>query len=51
MTEVAIVLRTSRMTVYRLIKEGTIETTRIGRNFRLHADSVREYIQAGLQAP
>jgi excisionase family DNA binding protein len=50
--EVAAIMRVSKMTVYRLVKDGSIDTTRIGRGYRLHAASVREYIKTGsLGAP
>jgi excisionase family DNA binding protein len=45
--EVAVIMRVSKMTVYRLVKDGSIDTTRIGRGFRLHTASVREYLRAG----
>lgn len=44
--EVAVVLRVSKMTVYRLIGDGTIESRRVGRGFRVLADSLRAYIKA-----
>jgi excisionase family DNA binding protein len=49
--EVAVIMRVSKMTIYRLVKDGSIDTTRIGRGFRLHAASVREYIKTGSLAP
>jgi excisionase family DNA binding protein len=49
--EVAAIMRVSKMTVYRLIRDGSIDATRIGRGFRLHAASVREYIKTGTLAP
>jgi excisionase family DNA binding protein len=48
--EVAAILRVSKMTVYRLVRDGSIDTTRIGRGYRLHAASVREYVKTGFPA-
>jgi len=42
--EVADLLRVSRMTVYRLIKEGQLKALRVGRNYRLREDDVDEYL-------
>ena len=42
--EVADLLRVSRMTVYRLIKEGDIAALRVGRSYRLREDDVDEYL-------
>jgi excisionase family DNA binding protein len=42
--EVADLLRVSRMTVYRLIKEGQISALRVGRNYRLREDDVDTYL-------
>ena len=38
--EVADLLRVSRMTVYRLIKEGQLKALRVGRSYRLREDDV-----------
>jgi excisionase family DNA binding protein len=51
-SEVANLLRVSRMTVYRLIKEGQMSALRIGRSYRLREYDVddylsRRYTQAG----
>jgi excisionase family DNA binding protein len=43
--EVADLLRVSRMTVYRLIKEGQLAALRVGRNYRLREDDVDEYLR------
>lgn len=43
--EVAQILRVSTMTVYRLVREGELESTRVGRCFRIHAESVRQYLK------
>ncbi len=42
--EVADLLRVSRMTVYRLIKEGAIGALRVGRSYRLREDDVDDYL-------
>jgi excisionase family DNA binding protein len=42
--EVADLLRVSRMTVYRLIKEGQIAALRVGRSYRLREDDVDDYL-------
>jgi len=44
--EVADLLRESRMTVYRLIKEGQLKALRVGRSYRLREDDVDEYLSA-----
>ena len=44
--EVADLLRVSRMTVYRLIKEGQMKALRVGRSYRLREDDVDEYLSA-----
>lgn len=43
--EVADLLRVSRMTVYRLIKEGDIAALRVGRSYRLREDDVDDYLK------
>jgi excisionase family DNA binding protein len=42
--EVADLLRVSRMTVYRLIKEGQVAALRVGRSYRLREDDVDHYL-------
>jgi excisionase family DNA binding protein len=42
--EVADLLRVSRMTVYRLIKDGSIAALRVGRSYRLREDDVDDYL-------
>ncbi len=44
-SEVAEVLRVSKMTVYRLIKSGTLPAVRIGRSFRIPQASFEEYLR------
>jgi excisionase family DNA binding protein len=43
--EVADLLRVSRMTVYRLIKQGEMAALRVGRNFRLREEDVHSYLR------
>lgn len=44
-TEVASMLRVSRMSVYRLIHAGELEAVRFGRNFRVPEQAVNNYLQ------
>jgi excisionase family DNA binding protein len=45
-SEVAEVMRVSKMTVYRMVKTGELPATRIGRSFRVPAKAVRDYLDA-----
>ncbi len=42
--EVAAVLRVSKMSVYRLLKSGELESIRVGRMFRVKEKSLLAYI-------
>lgn len=42
--EVASDLRVSKMTVYRLIKQGTLPAVRVGRGYRIKAQQVERYL-------
>lgn len=42
--EVADLLRVSRMTVYRLIKNGEMPALRVGRNYRLREEDIHDYL-------
>jgi excisionase family DNA binding protein len=42
--EVADLLRVSRMTVYRLIKQGELPALRVGRGYRLRDEDVQSYL-------
>lgn len=42
--EIATELRVSRMTVYRLLNEGTIPSIRVGRGFRVARDKFDQYL-------
>ncbi len=43
-TEVASDLRVSKMTVYRLIKRGNLPAVRVGRGYRIKAQTVEQYL-------
>ncbi len=43
--EVAATMRVSKMTVYRLVHGGTLPAVRVGRSFRVPADSVADYLR------
>ncbi|HJV05176.1 MAG TPA: helix-turn-helix domain-containing protein [Actinomycetota bacterium] len=45
-SEVAQVLRVSKMTVYRLIRQGDLPAVRIGRGFRIREDDVHRYLDS-----
>lgn len=42
--EVASMLRVSNMTVYRLIKSGEMPALRVGKNYRIRASDVNQYL-------
>jgi len=44
--EVALAMRVSNMTVYRLIKTGDLQAIRVGRNFRIRESDVDRYFDA-----
>lgn len=43
-TEIASVLRVSKMTVYRLIHSGELPSVQIGRSYRVHRKALAEYL-------
>jgi excisionase family DNA binding protein len=43
--EVALVLRVSRMTVYRLVHGGQLRVARVGRGFRVPELELRRYLR------
>lgn len=45
-TEVAQLMRVSKMTVYRLIKQGDLPAVRIGRGYRIHEEDVHRYLDS-----
>jgi excisionase family DNA binding protein len=44
--ELAILLRVSKMTVYRLCNSGELESIRVGRSFRVAEKAANEYLKA-----
>ncbi|KQO02924.1 MULTISPECIES: helix-turn-helix domain-containing protein [unclassified Arthrobacter] len=44
--EVAAMMRVSKMTVYRLVQSGTIQSIRFGRSYRVPQSAVRDYIDS-----
>lgn len=45
-SEVAALLRVSRMTVYRLIKQGDLPAIRVGRGYRVRESDIDDYLRA-----
>ncbi len=48
--EVADHMRVSNMTVYRLIKAGTLPALRVGKNYRIRARDLSAYLDASATA-
>lgn len=48
--EIALQMRVSKMTVYRLIHAGELRSVRIGRSFRVHHKAVADYLASTEQA-
>lgn len=46
--EVADHMRVSNMTVYRLIKAGTLPAIRVGKNYRIRARDLAAYLDASV---
>ena len=44
--EVALAMRVSKMTVYRLVHEGELPAVRFGRSYRVPEQAVKEYLIA-----
>ncbi len=44
--EVAATMRVSTMTVYRLIRDGSLPATRVGKNFRIRQRDVDSYLES-----
>jgi excisionase family DNA binding protein len=44
--EVADHMRVSSMTVYRLIKSGSLKAVRVGKNYRIRANDLDAYLQS-----
>lgn len=47
-SEVADIMRVSKMTVYRLIHSGEMPAIRVGKSFRVPEAAVGQWIRAGL---
>ncbi len=45
--EVAKALRVSKMTIYRLIRDGSLGSITVGRSFRIPESEVRKYLVPG----
>lgn len=45
-SEVADHMRVSSMTVYRLIKSGSLKAVRVGKNYRIRANDLDSYLQS-----
>jgi excisionase family DNA binding protein len=43
-SEVAALMRVSTMTVYRLIKSGSLAAIRVGKNYRIRESDVNRYL-------
>ena len=43
--EVAVVMRVSKMTVYRLVHSGELTAVRVGRSFRVPEKAVHDYLR------
>ena len=46
--EVALLMRVSKMTVYRLVHGGELPAVRVGRSFRVPESAVHDYLRAQL---
>jgi excisionase family DNA binding protein len=44
-TEVAAIMRVSKMTVYRLVHSGELPAIRVGRSFRVPEKAVHDYLR------
>lgn len=44
-SEVAMTLRVSKMTIYRLVNSGTLPAIRVGRSFRIPEQAVHAYLR------
>ena len=44
-SEVATIMRVSKMTVYRLVHSGELEAIRVGRSFRVPEAAVNQYLR------
>jgi excisionase family DNA binding protein len=44
--EVALIMRVSKMTVYRLVQSGELDAIRVGRSYRVPERAVSKYLKA-----
>jgi excisionase family DNA binding protein len=44
--EIALIMRVSKMTVYRLVHSRELESARVGRSFRVPEEAVNQYLRA-----
>lgn len=49
--ELALRLRLTRRTIYRLLKKGDIPAVRVGRKWRFDADTINSWLRQGMQRP
>jgi excisionase family DNA binding protein len=49
--EVAVVMRLSKMSVYRLVHSGELEAIRVGRSFRIPEQAVVSYLRGAAVTP
>jgi excisionase family DNA binding protein len=49
--EAALILRVSKMTIYRMIHRDELTSIRVGRSFRIQADSLARVVRDGTVAP
>lgn len=45
--EIAVELRVSKMTIYRLVHDGTLPSVRVGRSFRVKQSDLDAYLKRG----
>ncbi|WP_196884579.1 helix-turn-helix domain-containing protein [Arthrobacter sp. CAN_A214] len=43
-SEVALMMRVSRMTVYRLVQSGALDSIRFGRSYRVPKTAIEQYL-------
>ncbi|HEY1822019.1 MAG TPA: helix-turn-helix domain-containing protein [Trebonia sp.] len=49
--EVAVIMRLSKMSVYRLVHSGDLEAVRVGRSFRVPEQAVVSYLNGATVTP
>jgi excisionase family DNA binding protein len=50
-TEVAEIMRVSKMTVYRLVRDHALASVRIGRSYRIPENALEEYLREAGETP